>query len=553
MCVFQHWTAGFNPNAERSTAGKGGSTASPKIPTWITLRQILDEFLGVCHQIAAGIGEILGTNKANGRAEDPKFCVALDSGAGWEPSVVVTNSITQTKATILIDYNFLPIRCRYCFSTEHCIKDCPARSEGRKQRSSQGQLREQRHGTGGRSQSTRQQGAQPRQQQQPVVNSRISRADKGKQIEIKGKGEAQSPASNSKQLADKDGFQVYISPRNRRSGKSLQRWDVNAHGVHTPASEVKQHGEPSNNLPRNQEIRGSAGTPEAWREPSPQRMTQATMVKAVQPEEGSKSHNLEDLNLPHSRLGSPTTQVGMAWSPTNVSGKKRMGCIMSLSESDPEGEHGSQEYARRGNDQDLNVAPGEGLAQEELPLILAPSQERRERMTRAIEGLTSSPECTQDLFSPNEVQATQDSQDTSTPSQNWGPVGPTTSSMSVELCTPPGRREEQGNGLPELDLTEEEEELIVGMQDPPPQQWWQIRDAEGMHGPYSAPTRLADRLGRKKLTNIRSRVAPYSSGVFRSRMEIDLRAPADSYGGLKVIQICNSPTSPRSGASLPFP
>jgi hypothetical protein len=82
MCVFQHWTAGFNPNVERSAAGKGGSAVSPKIPTWVTLRQIPDEFLGVCHQIAAGIGEILGTNEANGRAEDPKFCVALDSGAG---------------------------------------------------------------------------------------------------------------------------------------------------------------------------------------------------------------------------------------------------------------------------------------------------------------------------------------------------------------------------------------------------------------------------------------------------------------------------------------
>jgi hypothetical protein len=35
--------------------------------------------------------------------------------------------------------------------------------------------------------------------------------------------------------------------------------------------------------------------------------------------------------------------------------------------------------------------------------------------------------------------------------------------MSVELCTPPGRREEHGNGLPEPDLMEEEEELIAGM------------------------------------------------------------------------------------------
>lgn len=30
-------------------------------------------------------------------------------------------------ATILIDYNFLPIWCRSCLHTSHCVKDCPAR------------------------------------------------------------------------------------------------------------------------------------------------------------------------------------------------------------------------------------------------------------------------------------------------------------------------------------------------------------------------------------------------------------------------------------------
>jgi hypothetical protein len=181
---------------------------------------------------------------------------------------------------------------------------------------------------------------------------------------------------------------------------------VNAHRVHTPALEVKKHGEPSNNQSRNQENRGSPVIPEARREPSPQKTTQVTMAKEMQPEKGSKSHNLEDLNLPHSRLDSPTAQEGMTWSPTNISEKKRMGSIISLPESDPEGEQVSQEYARRGNDQDLNIALGEGLPQEESPLVPASSQERRRMMTKAIEGHTSRSECTLDLFSPNGVQVT---------------------------------------------------------------------------------------------------------------------------------------------------
>jgi hypothetical protein len=72
-----------------------------KIPTWVTLRQVPKEFQSVSHQIAVGIGEVLGADEANGSLEDPKFCLALDSGAGWEPTVLVTNSISQTKATII--------------------------------------------------------------------------------------------------------------------------------------------------------------------------------------------------------------------------------------------------------------------------------------------------------------------------------------------------------------------------------------------------------------------------------------------------------------------
>lgn len=36
---------------------------------------------------------------------------------------------TQKKATILIDYNHLPIRCKFCFNTSHSVKDCPNMSD----------------------------------------------------------------------------------------------------------------------------------------------------------------------------------------------------------------------------------------------------------------------------------------------------------------------------------------------------------------------------------------------------------------------------------------
>jgi hypothetical protein len=91
------------------------------------------------------------------------------------------------------------------------------------------------------------------------------------------------------------------------------------------------------------------------------------------------------------------------------------------------------------------------------------------------------------------------------------------------------------------------------MKDPPPQQWWNTRDEDGLTGPYIAPVRMADRLGRTKLTSLRAKAVPYTNGVFKHRMEIDWRAPKSSSGALKVIPICVSPTSPKSGASLPWP
>ena len=68
-----------------------------KIPTWIKLRHIPLEFGGVTQQLAAGIGEVLGTDPNNRDANDARFCVSLQSNQGLEQLVVVTNSITKKK------------------------------------------------------------------------------------------------------------------------------------------------------------------------------------------------------------------------------------------------------------------------------------------------------------------------------------------------------------------------------------------------------------------------------------------------------------------------
>lgn len=97
----------------------------------------------------------------------------------------------------------------------------------------------------------------------------------------------------------------------------------------------------------------------------------------------------------------------------------------------------------------------------------------------------------------------------------------------------------------------EEMNLISNMADTPPRiGWWNTRDEDRLYGPHSAPIRLADRRGRVKLRSGRERAAPYTNGVFRHRMGIDYRVPQRELGIHKVIQICESPTSPRSPTSL---
>jgi hypothetical protein len=127
LCVFQRWSPNFDPEDKlgRESTGSRKGNQGFKIPTWITLRNVRVEFIGVAREITEGIGEILGIDESNDGVKDPRFCVGIPVGGGWEHSAVVTNSVTKQKHTIHIDYDFLPIRCRVCGDIQHCLKECP--------------------------------------------------------------------------------------------------------------------------------------------------------------------------------------------------------------------------------------------------------------------------------------------------------------------------------------------------------------------------------------------------------------------------------------------
>jgi len=96
-----------------------------KIPTWITLKKLLVKFQNVGGEIVARLGIMLGFDKVTTQAIEQQFCVALEARDGWETLVVVENEAMGEVVTMLIDYEFLPIWCKFCLESSHRMKDCP--------------------------------------------------------------------------------------------------------------------------------------------------------------------------------------------------------------------------------------------------------------------------------------------------------------------------------------------------------------------------------------------------------------------------------------------
>lgn len=114
-CILQTWTLGFNATW----------LVGLKVPTWVTPKDVPDEFLNVPSEMARRLDECLGSNEHNSVTIDQRFCVGLILEASYMMKLGVTNESAGKKEVILVDYCNLLIRCSYCLSTEHLIKDFP--------------------------------------------------------------------------------------------------------------------------------------------------------------------------------------------------------------------------------------------------------------------------------------------------------------------------------------------------------------------------------------------------------------------------------------------
>ena len=112
----QPWMPAFDASKPQGT----------RMPVWLTLKNVLEEFLSSAQEMAGNLGTLLGRHQGNSLSADQKFSVAVKTGVPFDLVLEAVNPVNGETTLIQVDYNNLPIWCRYCLSTSHLIKNCPS-------------------------------------------------------------------------------------------------------------------------------------------------------------------------------------------------------------------------------------------------------------------------------------------------------------------------------------------------------------------------------------------------------------------------------------------
>jgi hypothetical protein len=71
--------------------------------------------------IVSQIGLVLNFDDTNKIRRSPKFYIVVDPKRRWTIKLYNLNTMV---AQVSIDYEQFPIRCKFCNSLEHLVKDC---------------------------------------------------------------------------------------------------------------------------------------------------------------------------------------------------------------------------------------------------------------------------------------------------------------------------------------------------------------------------------------------------------------------------------------------
>ena len=115
-CIMQLWMLAFVASKPQGM----------RMLVWLTLKNVPEEFLSSTQEMAGSLGTVLGHHRRNAVCADQKFCVAVKTRVPFDMALEAVNPVNGETTLIQVDYNNLPIRCRYCLSTSHLVKNCPS-------------------------------------------------------------------------------------------------------------------------------------------------------------------------------------------------------------------------------------------------------------------------------------------------------------------------------------------------------------------------------------------------------------------------------------------
>ena len=115
-CIMQPWMLTFDASKPQGT----------RMPVWLTLKNVPEEFLSSAQEMAGSLGTVLGHHRGNSVSADQKFCVAVKTGIPFNMVLEAVNPVNGETTLIQVDYNNLPIHCRYCLLTSHLVRNCPS-------------------------------------------------------------------------------------------------------------------------------------------------------------------------------------------------------------------------------------------------------------------------------------------------------------------------------------------------------------------------------------------------------------------------------------------
>jgi hypothetical protein len=450
--------------------------------------------------------------------------------------VQVSNGATNTTSTILIDYNYLPIRCRACGDTKHCLKDCSLRA--RQDRSRNRATNSQRRGqTDARSGSEHGKGGEGQQKTNGLADN-----SKGKQPEV-----------------DEEGFQRPKYKGWRRSGSGARNNDsasgrkgsstafvddagkqqVNSTPVQNPRAQSPIPNEQENGSMLNQKTSdpGVCAQVEEVGVNTPVRAPVVTsVVELIVLAEQELADNIRTSQSPRGEQlerdrqmipynnGSIEHSRRMVWSPERRTGRKRAGSPQGV------GSHSSASARRLNPIQDLNVSPmeGEGLG---TNIRLA--------LPNCDNGGSVQPE--RESFQSQELNSgVHYSMHTSTEERAHRGIlrSHSTPTSNMDISLSPG----------EVSLLDQ-----LGNSH---QQLLPVRDVREVEQGLEVTTLSAPRIGQigQRLRGERSIAELYGNGVQMTRREIDFRVPMDSSGARRLMVISESPERALSSdQSLPWP